>query len=333
MQTLTPSRLHIHYLDPKTQADNGQDVATGLAQTPKTLPAHYFYDDYGSQLFEQICDLPEYYPTRTEAWILQTFADAIAHHTGPCELIELGSGSSTKTRLLLDAYQRLGHPLRYQPIDVSAGILVESAKQLLVDYPTIYVDGLVGTYEQALQALPATAKSHRLVVFLGSSLGNFNPAECDRFFRQVTEVLNPGDFFLLGFDLQKETDVLESAYNDAAGVTAAFNLNMLTHLNRRFEGNFDTNYFQHKAIYNQAESQIEMHLYCQHPHTVTLNKLDLIAEFSQDESIRTEISRKFNLEQMQHYLGVKGLPVVKFWTDPKRWFGIVLCQKNSEGRI
>ncbi|XGB41337.1 MAG: L-histidine N(alpha)-methyltransferase [Nodosilinea sp. LVE1205-7] len=152
----------------------GRDVIEGLTQAPKVLPPKYFYDDRGSQLFEQICDLPEYYPTRTEAWILQHYAPEIAEITGPCQLIELGSGSSTKTRLLLDAYQAQGYPLHYQPIDVSAGILAESAAQLLTDYPTLQVQALVGTYEQALTALPS-ASAPRLLMFLGSSLGNFTP--------------------------------------------------------------------------------------------------------------------------------------------------------------
>ena len=330
MQTL--SRIRIHYLesahDSSGVLDNGQDVIEGLSQSPKTLPPKYFYDDYGSQLFEQICELPEYYPTRTEAWMLKEYADAIAHHTGPCDLIELGSGSSTKTRLLLDAYQRQGRSLYYQPIDVSAGILVESAQKLLSEYPTLHVHGQVGTYEQALANLPASQLGRRMVFFLGSSLGNFSPSECDRFFEQVTDVLNPGDFFLLGIDLQKETHILEAAYNDAQEVTAAFNLNMLTHLNQQFEGNFDLQNFYHKAIYNEDEAQIEMHLHCQKTHRVDLETLKLSIPFAKGETIRTEISRKFTLGTMQQYLQKKGLSTVNTWTDPKQLFGIILCRHH-----
>ncbi|MGK7888180.1 MAG: L-histidine N(alpha)-methyltransferase [Leptolyngbyaceae cyanobacterium] len=331
MQTISPSRLRIHYLAPahcsKQPAEDGQDVIDGLTQTPKTLPPKYFYNDHGSQLFEQICELPEYYPTRTEAWILNEYAEAIAHHTGPCDLIELGSGSSTKTRSLLDAYQHQGHPLHYQPIDVSAGILVDSAHQLLAEYPTLHVWGQVGTYEQALANLPKPQLAQRLVFFLGSSLGNFSPVECDRFFEQIADVLTPGDFFLLGIDLQKETEVLEAAYNDAQEVTAAFNLNMLTHLNQRFDGNFDLQQFYHRAVYNQDAAQIEMHLHCKASHTVDLKKLSLSVSFAKGETIRTEISRKFSLNAMQQYLEAKGLPVVNTWSDPKHWFGIILCQR------
>ncbi|NEQ97437.1 MAG: L-histidine N(alpha)-methyltransferase [Cyanothece sp. SIO2G6] len=334
MPILSPSRLHIHYLAPahcsepssEHLMENGQDVIDGLTQSQKTLPPKYFYDDYGSQLFEKICELPEYYPTRTEAWILNEYADAIAHHTGPCDLIELGSGSSTKTRLLLDAYQRQGEALYYQPIDVSAGILAESAQQLLMDYSTLQVYGQVGTYEQALANLSEPHLDHRLVFFLGSSLGNFSPVECDRFFAQVADVLAPGDFFLLGIDLEKEATILEAAYNDSQGVTAAFNLNMLTHLNQRFGGNFDNQNFYHQAIYNKNAAQIEMHLHCKIAHSVDLENLDLTVPFAEGETIRTEISRKFNLNTMQQYLQEKGLATINSWTDPKQWFGIILCQ-------
>ncbi|MEB3232192.1 MAG: L-histidine N(alpha)-methyltransferase [Leptolyngbyaceae bacterium] len=331
MPTLSPSRLQIHYLTPahcsKNPTEDGHDVVAGLTQTQKTLPPKYFYDDYGSQLFEKICELPEYYPTRTEAWILQEYADAIAHHTGPCDLVELGSGSSTKTRLLFDAYQRQNYPLYYQPIDVSAGILAESAQQLLTDYPTLQVHGQVGTYEQALANLPTPQLDRRMVFFLGSSLGNFTVAECDRFFEHIFEVLDPGDFFLLGIDLQKESHLLEAAYNDAQGVTAAFNLNMLTHLNHRFGGNFDRQNFYHRAIYNEEAAQIEMHLHCKNTHTMTLKNLNSTVSFVAGETIRTEISRKFTLKEMQQYLQAKRLPIINTWTDPKQWFGILLCQR------
>ncbi|MCF4970347.1 L-histidine N(alpha)-methyltransferase, partial [Nostoc sp. CMAA1605] len=210
---------------------DGDDVIQGLTQTPKSLPPKYFYDDRGSELFEQICQLPEYYPTRTEAWILSQYADEIAQITGECELIELGSGSSTKTIFLLDAYQKLARSLRYVPIDVSAGILKASVFNLQKKYPDSLIDGLVGTYEQALTQLAATVSSSRMIFFLGSSIGNFNPQESDIFLRQLADALNPGDYFLLGLDLQKPQSILEAAYNDSQGVTAAFNLNMLSHLN------------------------------------------------------------------------------------------------------
>ncbi|NEO99967.1 MAG: L-histidine N(alpha)-methyltransferase [Symploca sp. SIO2E9] len=330
--SLLEERLQINYLSSPnlpTDKDDGKDIITGLTQTQKRLAPRYFYDDKGSQLFEQICELPEYYPTRTEAWLLQEYAPEIAKLTGACELVELGSGSSTKTRLLLDPYQQQGYPLRYVPIDVSGGILKESARQLLIDYPTLEVQGQVGTYEQAMSKLTPTPLPRRMVSFLGSTLGNFTAPECDRFFGQITALLKEGDYFLLGIDLQKPKEILEAAYNDAQGVTAEFNLNMLAHLNWRFQGNFELSSFTHKAIYNQFQNQIEMYLYCHQPQTVCLENLNLMIEFEAGESILTEISRKFNLEHMQQYLQAQGLKSIKAWRDPKHWFALLLCQVHT----
>ena len=329
---LEPKSLEIVKLTNDRQAkaksgDRGQDVVWGLTQNPKSLPAKYFYDDLGSDLFEQICELPEYYPTRTEAEILSEYAPEIAQVTGHSELVELGSGSSTKTRLLLNAYQALESPFRYVPIDVSGGILEASAKQLTKEYADLEVRGLVGTYEQALRHLPPTTLPSRTIMFLGSSLGNFTPEECDRFFEDIHIALREQDYFLLGVDLQKPRHILEAAYNDAQGVTAEFNLNMLAHLNWRFGGNFDLNLFTHEAIYNEAESQIEMYLHCQKSHPVRLEKLDLTVEFAAGESILTEISRKFDFAHKQEYLESRGLKLVNAWTDPNQWFGLLLCQK------
>lgn len=321
-------RLHItHLTSPIAPSEQeGSDVVWGLSQSPKTLPPRYFYDDAGSHLFEQICELPEYYLTRTETAIFQACTDAIAALTGACEIVELGSGSSTKTRLLLDAYQRAKLPLRYCPIDVSAGILKSSAETLLKDYPTLEISGCVGTYEQALQALPPSPLKKRLVCFIGSTLGNLNPTDCDAFLDRVTHALNPGDFFLLGIDLQKPKAILEAAYNDSQGVTAEFNLNMLRHLNRRFDGNFDLNQFEHIALYNEDLHQIEMHLKSLKAQTVTLKALDLTVEFAAGETILSEISRKFDRDQIQQILTQKGLQKCHHWSDDHHWFGVLLCQ-------
>ena len=228
---------------PLSYTNHGSDVITGLKQVQKSLPPHYFYDDLGSDLFEKICVLPEYYPTRTEATILKDNSLEIARITGACDLIELGSGSSTKTRFLLDAYQQLNYSVHYIPIDVSTGILETTAQELLKDYSCLTVHGLVSTYQLALEDLPPAKFATRLVAFLGSTLGNFSPQECDRFFEQVTSALNEGDYFLLGIDLQKDSQILEAAYNDSQGITAQFNLNILEHLNWRFDGNFNLSEF------------------------------------------------------------------------------------------
>ncbi|MDX2239297.1 MAG: L-histidine N(alpha)-methyltransferase [Leptolyngbyaceae cyanobacterium bins.302] len=308
----------------------GRDVVEGLTQTPKTLPAKYFYDDRGSELFEQICGLPEYYLTRTEAAILQQYSKEIVELTGACELVELGSGSSTKTRSLLSAYQQAGYPLSYRPIDVSAGILEDSAKGLLKDYSNLKVHALVSTYELGLQHLSAGYFPKRMISFLGSSLGNLSPDACDGFFDQIVKALRSGDFFLLGVDLHKPTAQLEAAYNDNQGITAAFNLNILHHLNRRFSGNFDLNQFEHWSFYNEAQHQIEMHLRSLKQQTVYLAALDLRIDLQPNETIRSEISRKFDSPSLQQQLADKGLYALQTWTDPQQWFAVMLFQYQIE---
>lgn len=329
----TKQRLQIENLQNplliSNQPNDGSDVVKGLTQTPKSLPARYFYDDRGSELFEQICSLPEYYLTRTETAILRKYAIEIARLTGACELVELGSGSSTKTRILLDAYNQLGYPLRYLPIDVSAGILESSARQLLADYSSLKVRALAGTYELALEQLPSSDLPSRMICFIGSTLGNLTPSECDLFFSQITDALHKGEYFLLGVDLQKPKDVLEAAYNDRQGVTAAFNLNMLQHLNWRFNGNFDLQLFEHWAFYHETQNQIEMHLRSLRSQTVELRALDLTVEFATGETIHTEISRKFDLTSLQQQLQLRGLVPIETWTDSQQWFGLILCQYSG----
>jgi len=327
-------RLGIEYLvNPEQIAEVektlDRDVIKGLSKGKKTLPSRYLYDDRGSELFEQICELPEYYPTRTEAGILFQNAENIARLTGPCEIVELGSGSSTKTRILLDAYQKLGSPLHYLPIDISAGILINSAKDLLQDYPSLKIRGLVSTYELALERLEPTNCPSRIISFLGSSLGNLNPQECDIFFSQITGALQPGEYFLLGIDLHKSKEILEPAYNDSQGVTAAFNLNMLQHLNRKFESNFDSGNFEHLAFYNEELRQVESYLKSNKKQNVRLGGLDVSCNFEEGETIHTEISRKFDLKEMQGYLREKGLSTVQVWTDERQWFGLILCQLEA----
>lgn len=313
----------------------GQDVIEGLSSRPKSLPPKYFYDQRGSQLFDQICQLPEYYPTRTETAILKRCGSAIAQITGPCEIVELGSGSATKTRLLLNAYQAAGYPLRYIPVDVSSSALIESSDLLLQEYPALSIYGLVSTYEPALKALSAKQLPARMIAFIGSTIGNLRPNECNAFLADISQTLRPGGYFLLGLDLQKEISVLEAAYNDTQGVTAAFNLNMLSHLNQRFEGNFDLNNFAHVAQYNKQDNQIEMYLKSLKAQTVWLKALDFTVEFEGDRAaapaenrILSEISRKFSLDEMEETLSAHQLSVVEKFTDEKQWFGVLLCQRR-----
>ncbi|MGF1542676.1 MAG: L-histidine N(alpha)-methyltransferase [Pleurocapsa sp.] len=325
-----PNRLQIEYLLNSQQVarDENREVILGLQKTPKTLPPRYFYDRLGSQLFEQICQLPEYYPTRTESQILERYAADIARITQGMELVELGSGSSTKTRLLLDAYLDLNNFLYYLPIDVSDSILKDSAYNLLADYPYLKIQGKVATYTQALQQLQNNAFGKRTIIFLGSSIGNLNPQQCDRFIHKISLALNSQDYFLLGIDLQKSPEILEAAYNDSQGITAKFNLNMLQHLNWRFDADFNLDLFRHQAIYNRVENQIEMYLISQPAQTVRLKNLDLVVNFAEGETVLTEISRKFDLAEMSDYLQTQGLQLIKQYTDDQQWFGLLLCQKN-----
>ena len=318
-------RLRIEYLITPTE-DQGKDVIAGLTSADKTLPCSYLYDDTGSQLFEEICQLPEYYLTRTETLILRGNALHIASITGSCELVELGSGSSLKTRLLLDAYEKLNLSLLYSPIDVSSAALTMSARDLLPSYKTLRIRGVVATYEQGLTHLKSPVLPRRMIAMIGSSIGNLTVAECDRFLQQVVDTLRTDDYFLLGVDLHKDKEQLEAAYNDDQGVTAKFNTNVLRHLNSRFSGNFNIKNFQHVAFYNEQCHQIEIYLKSLAVQKVQLDRLGLTVDMKEGESIRTEISRKFVLEQLKQELEAKHLHCVGMWTDPNMWCAVLLTQ-------
>ena len=317
--------------DPKAETDGGSDVVEGLRRVRKFLPCRYFYDDRGSELFEKICELPEYYLSRTERSILEGCAPEIAALTGPCELVELGSGNARKTRLLLEAYARNDRPLRFLPIDVSEGVLKSSAHDLLQRYEDLHIQGFSGTYEQGLAALPPRKAPGRMLMFLGSTLGNFDPGQCNRFFDRVTAAMTPGEYFLLGIDLEKDKDVIEAAYNDSQGITAAFNLNMLRHLNKRFGGNFVLRQYAHEAFYDTELKQIEMHLRSLRHQTVRLKDLELEFSLEQGETIQTEISRKFALATLAAELETKRLKKVRSWSDARNWFALALFRLEETG--
>lgn len=324
------AQISIRTLDPGVQAPDGADVVDGLSARPKTLPPKYFYDARGSRLFERITVLPEYYLTRTEQRILQDHARRIAAAMGPADLVELGSGSSRKTRLVIEAFlERLPRDtaLRYVPIDVSDAAVEEAADALAASYARLEVHGLVATYEAALTALPPRLAPTRMMMFLGSTIGNLDPAETTAFFAGVAHALQPGDALLLGFDLAKTPGIIDAAYNDAAGVTAAFNLNMLRHLNRRFDGDFDLGRFAHRAYFDPGESRIEMHLVSATAQQVRLRRLGLTAQFDAGESIRTEISRKFRFADMQATVEAHGFGLEERWSDDAGWFVVALFRK------
>lgn len=323
------ARFSLEYCaENQVNLDADQGLIAGLSQPCKSIPSRYFYDDLGSKLFEQICLLPEYYPTRTETKILQESASKIAKQTGNLALVELGSGSSTKTRHLLDAYNHCYSSLHYIPIDISGGILKDSALSLLTDYSSIVIDGKVGTYEQCLANLALAEQQQKMVLFLGSTLGNFAPEECDRFLDLISNSLNSGDYFLLGLDLQKPKPILEAAYNDSQSITAQFNLNILQHLNWKFQSNFDLNLFKHQAIYNEQQHQIEMYLVSQQAQSVNLQVLEQTIELEPQEKILTEISRKFDVQQISQLLESKNLSCCQSYLDEQGWFSLLLFQRH-----
>jgi L-histidine Nalpha-methyltransferase len=329
MTTLSPDNGRVHIRMPAVLHSRlREDVALGLQQPQKAIPPKYFYDHYGSQLFEQICQQPEYYLTRTEATILKGHATDILDTVGECSVVELGSGSAVKTRLLLDESTRRGYQLHYVPIDISESMLRETAHTLSLEYPQIAVDGLVTDYTHGLAALPQALR--RLVLFLGSNLGNFTLDEQRRLFRQVAAALQPNDYFLLGLDLRKPIDVVEAAYNDAAGVTAAFNLNLLRRVNRELRADFNLSAFSHLAFYHRQEHQIEMHLRSEHEQQVNLSDIELQVAFRTGETIHTEISRKFDLVEISAQLAQHGFQRSESWTDARGWFAVSVFRFTGE---
>ncbi|MEE9172050.1 MAG: L-histidine N(alpha)-methyltransferase [candidate division NC10 bacterium] len=299
-----------------------EDVRRGLTKTRKELPPKYFYDARGGELFEQISELPEYYPTRTERALLAQIADPVVASFQPTTLVEFGSGSSRKTRILLDAIARAGLLDLYVPIDVSEEMLRQTAHALGEDYPGLHIHGVVGDFEEHVKALPEGGP--RLIIFLGSTIGNLTPDEATGFLRNVARVLAPQDRFLLGTDLVKEVDVLERAYNDTAGVTAAFNRNILSVINQRLNAHFDLDRFDHSAFYNREESRIEMHLVARESHRVAIDAIDLTVDFSKGESIRTEISCKYTQAMVEAMLEKAGLRMTRWDTDTNHFFALSL---------
>ena len=305
------------------------DARAGLTSSPKTLPPKYFYDAAGSELFEEITRLPEYYQTRTEHALLSRYAEEIALAAGAEVLLELGSGSSEKTRLLLDAMRRTDILAGYVPVDVSASALRGAVAALAQDYPELAVRGAVADYDRHLDALPAPGT--RLVAFLGSTLGNFAPPERARFLKSLAGGMADGETLLLGLDLVKDTDRLVAAYDDAAGVTAAFNRNVLQVLNRELRADFDVPAFQHVAVWDRAEEWIEMRLRATRTMAVRLPVLDLQVTFAEGEEMRTEISAKFRRDGIETELAAVGFRLERWWTDAAEDYALLLARKGENG--
>ncbi|WP_349262273.1 L-histidine N(alpha)-methyltransferase [Actinocrinis sp.] len=300
-----------------------KDVLDGLASAPRSLPPKWFYDAYGSELFEEITRLPEYYLTRAEQEILTQRAARIAAATRADTLVELGAGSSRKTRLLLDALTEAGTLTRYAPLDVSASALSEAGAALCRDYPALRVTATVTDFEAELALPPGDGP--RLIAFLGSTIGNLDPAQRHVFFTGLRKAMAKRDTFLLGADLVKDAGVLWRAYNDSQGVTAAFNKNVLAVLNRELDADFDPDAFAHRAVWNAGQQRIEMWLRSRNAQAVKVRGLDLTLEFERGEELLTEISTKFEREALTAELARAGLRVSDWWTDAAGGFALLLA--------
>jgi L-histidine N-alpha-methyltransferase len=299
------------------------DVLAGLTALPKTLPARWFYDERGSELFEEITRLPEYYPTRTERGLLTAHAPEIAAASGADTLVELGSGTSEKTRLLLAALAGQGTLRRFIPVDVDASVLRAAGTALAAEHPELAVDAVVADFTTGLADLPREGR--RLVAFLGSTIGNLEPTDRGGFLRTLAGTLGPGDSFLLGTDLVKDPARLVRAYDDAAGVTAAFDRNVLAVLNRELKADFDPAAFDHVAVWDPEREWIEMRLRSVRAHEVHVAALDLDVPFAAGEDLRTEVSAKFRRDGVAAELAAAGLRLTRWWTDPAGDFALSLA--------
>lgn len=328
MPDIAPPRVRVEVLLAPDDLDEAlrADVRLGLTRSPKELPPKHLYDEEGSRLFDAITRLPEYYPTRREREILEREASTITALSGADTLVELGSGTSEKTRILLDALRDRGALRRFVPFDVSESTLLDAGDSIAKEYPGVAVHAVVGDFERHLDALPRLGR--RMVAFLGGTIGNLYPEERDRFLRTIASGMEAGETFLLGTDLVKDIARLEAAYNDTAGVTAAFNKNILAVINRRLGGHFDLDAFEHVARYDRDHERIEMLLRSRRRHVVPIDLLALDVAFEEGELLRTEISAKFRRQRVEDELGGAGLEVCGWWTDAAGDFAVSLSRRS-----
>ncbi len=319
--------LDVHISPERLLEDLRTDVRQGLTASPKWLSPKWFYDATGSALFEQITELPEYYPTRTERALIEAHAYDIAERTDAAILVELGSGSSEKTRLLIAAGTKHGALRKYVPQDVSPSALEGAISQLAQEFPSLEVQGIVSDFTDTLQNLPADGS--RTIAFLGGTLGNLIPEERATFLADVAQALVAGEFLLLGVGLVIDEDVVVPAYDDAAGVTAQFNANVLSVLNDRLGADFDTGCFEHVVLWNAEAEWIEMRLRATQTQQVRIEDLDLDVTFDEGEELRTEISAKFRRDGIQRELVDAGFRIDEFWTDPQERFALILARRGD----
>jgi L-histidine N-alpha-methyltransferase len=322
----TPEVQVDSWLSEDDERSLANDVLDGLTKPFKELAPKHFYDARGSELFERICELPEYYPTRTELEILRRRAGEIVAGTAAGELVELGSGASDKARVLLDAMRDAGSLRRYIPLDVSETVVEDAARVLVEDYEGLHVHGVVGDFERHLEHIPATDGVPRLVALLGGTIGNFPPGTRRAVLAKIATLLGPDDRLVLGTDLVKDATVIEAAYNDAEGVTAEFNRNLLHVVNRELGADFVPESFDHVAFFDRRHEWVEMRLRARRACSVLVGDLDLRVEFAAGEELRTEISAKFTRERVENDLEAAGLELERWFTDEERLFGISLAK-------
>ena len=302
-----------------------EEVASGLDRNPKSLNPKFFYDRAGSLLFDRICDLPEYYLTRTETRILQGMQSELPEYLGRSyRLVELGSGSAVKTRLILDVLDRLQGRIDFVPIDVSE-ILGESSLSLLESYPKLCVTGIIDSFESSLDFVSRYGGGPNLIAFLGSSLGNFEPDSAAGFLAKVRSTMTKSDLFLMGLDLVKDRDVLERAYNDSQGITAKFNLNVLSRINGELGGDFVLDNFDHHCVFNPEQSRIEMYLRSKTEQSVHISKTGLSLRFLAGELIHTEHSHKYTIPGIRGMMDDAGLGIRRIWQDPNGRYCVILA--------
>ena len=321
----------LRYYEPsgrKSQKTFAQELSHSIRQKQKAINPKFFYDQKGSQLFEKICVLPEYYLTRTEISILKQIDGKLQSYLdGNFRLVELGSGSSQKTRLLIDMLTRLQKHVEYFPIDISK-ILKTSSVALQSDYKKLHITGIIDNYENGLEFVKNYDDMKNLIVFLGSSFGNFDPENGIKFLQKINSSMKKGDLFLVGLDLVKDKDVLCQAYNDSQGITAQFNLNVLSRINSELGGNFDTSKFVHHAVYNENQNKIELYLRSLSKQTVEIPNADLMLEIDEDELIHTENSHKYTISQIKQMFTSTGYQIEEIWSDDKRYYSLALFSKK-----
>jgi L-histidine Nalpha-methyltransferase len=322
--TAQPIEIEVDLPAGGTLAGLAEDVREGLSCPFKELPPKYFYDARGSKLFEQITDLPEYYPTRAERSILESGAADIVAAAGPTTLIELGSGAAAKTRYLLDAMRDAGSLETYVPVDISEEITRRVAEELVSEYDGLRVHGVVCDYETHLERVPR--EEGGLIAFLGGTIGNFRPGPRRSFLARIATLMYPGDRFLLGTDLVKDPGVLEAAYNDSQGITAEFNKNVLRVLNRELNAGFEPDAFEHVAFWDADNEWIDIRLRSLVEQFIDIRDLDMQVHFARNEEMRTEISTKFTRERLEASYADAGLELVEWWTDPEGLFALSLAR-------